>query len=211
MRRIPLIPTIVVVLAIGAMIALGLWQIRRAHWKEGLLASYHAAAGAPALDGVSPDADVDALAFRRAHLFCTISTPPLQLGGANRTGDTGFRNIVGCDLSDGRRMIADIGWTALNTKPTLPPVGKLIEATGRLIPDDVLARRIFPGKPANLLPILVVMDRAVPGLQPSVAPSIADIPNNHRGYAAQWFLFAATAAIIYILALRRRNRAIRPS
>ncbi|MDB5686282.1 MAG: surfeit locus 1 family protein, partial [Rhizorhabdus sp.] len=44
------------------------------------------------------------------------------------------------------------------------------------------------------------------GLEPSVPPSIADIPNNHRGYAVQWFIFALTAAIIYAIALRRRLR-----
>jgi cytochrome oxidase assembly protein ShyY1 len=53
---------------------------------------------------------------------------------------------------------------------------------------------------------LIVLDRPVSGLEPSVAPSIAEIPNNHRAYAAQWFLFAATALIIYVLALRRRYK-----
>ncbi|HNJ47416.1 MAG TPA: SURF1 family protein, partial [Novosphingobium sp.] len=31
-----------------------------------------------------------------------------------------------------------------------------------------------------------------------------DIPNNHLSYAVQWFLFAATALVIYGLALRKR-------
>lgn len=206
MRRIPLMPTLVVVLAVAAMIALGFWQFRRAHWKEGLLASYRAAAGAPLLEGIPEGATVDALSFHRAHAFCTISTAPLQLGGANRAGDTGFRNIVGCRLTDGRTMMADIGWSPLNAKPAFPAAGQRIEAAGRLIPDDVLARRIFPGGQPDLIGVLIVMDAPVRGFQPSIAPSIADIPNNHRGYAAQWFLFAATAAIIYVLALRRRNR-----
>jgi cytochrome oxidase assembly protein ShyY1 len=37
-----------------------------------------------------------------------------------------------------------------------------------------------------------------------VVPSAADTPNNHLAYAGQWFLFAAAALIIYILAVRRR-------
>ena len=55
-------------------------------------------------------------------------------------------------------------------------------------------------------PLLLVLEAAVPGLEPSVPPSIEMIPNNHRSYAAQWFIFAAIAAIIYLLALRKRNR-----
>jgi cytochrome oxidase assembly protein ShyY1 len=30
------------------------------------------------------------------------------------------------------------------------------------------------------------------------------MPNNHLAYAVQWFLFAAIALIIYIIAVRRR-------
>ena len=37
-------------------------------------------------------------------------------------------------------------------------------------------------------------------------PSIESIPNNHLAYAVQWFLFAAVAAIIYVIALRRRDK-----
>ena len=45
------------------------------------------------------------------------------------------------------------------------------------------------------------------GLVASAPPSTADIPNNHRGYALQWFSFAAIAGVIFSLALWRRMRA----
>jgi surfeit locus 1 family protein len=32
------------------------------------------------------------------------------------------------------------------------------------------------------------------------------VPNNHRSYAVQWFLFAAAALIIYLLAVRGKLR-----
>jgi surfeit locus 1 family protein len=32
------------------------------------------------------------------------------------------------------------------------------------------------------------------------------VPNNHLAYAVQWFLFAAVASVIYVLALRWRGR-----
>ena len=52
--------------------------------------------------------------------------------------------------------------------------------------------------------IMLVSAAAAPGLEPSAKPSPADIPNNHRAYAVQWFLFAGVALLIYALALRRR-------
>ena len=58
--------------------------------------------------------------------------------------------------------------------------------------------RAVPGEP------MIVADAPAPGLEASTPPSVADIPNNHLSYAVQWFLFAATATAIYMIALRRR-------
>lgn len=203
MRRLPILPTLIVAAAVATMIALGLWQLRRAEWKDGLLASYRANAGATMVYGLPSDLTVDALAFRRAHVLCRITTGATQLGGVNRQGRTGFRNIVGCALIDGRVIMADLGWSAIDGRPAIPPMGQRIEAVGRIIPDDVLAKRVLGDTP-RATPLLLVLDGAAPGLSPSVPPSIENIPNNHRGYAGQWFLFAAVALVIYVLALRRR-------
>src|SRR3546814_8511869 len=40
MRRFPLIATLIVALAVAAMIGLGVWQLQRMTWKDGLLNSY---------------------------------------------------------------------------------------------------------------------------------------------------------------------------
>jgi surfeit locus 1 family protein len=52
----------------------------------------------------------------------------------------------------------------------------------------------------------LVAASAPPGLQPSALPTIESIPNNHRLYAVQWFLFALIAVVIYVLAVRKRRR-----
>lgn len=205
MRRLPILATFIVALAVTAMVALGFWQLGRARWKEALLASYRAGATAPPLDGLPADRPADELAFRRSRIMCGIVTAPAQLGGVNAQGKTGFRNIVGCALIDGRLIMVDLGWSPVGSKPALPSRGKRIEADGLLIPDEVLARRVFAGQP-RAIPLLLVLRSAVPGLEPSVPPSIENIPNNHRGYAVQWFLFAGVAIAIYLLALRKRNR-----
>jgi cytochrome oxidase assembly protein ShyY1 len=56
----------------------------------------------------------------------------------------------------------------------------------------------------------LVAATAPPGLEPSAPPSVAAIPNNHRSYALQWFLFAFIAALIYLLALRKQLRTEQP-
>jgi cytochrome oxidase assembly protein ShyY1 len=205
MRRVPILSTFVVALAVTAMVALGFWQISRAHWKEALLASYRAAATAPPLYGLPGGMPADYLAFRRADVLCRVATAPTQIGGANAKGTTGFRNIVGCTLIDGRQIMADLGWSPVGAKPRLPAVGQRVAGVGPLIPDHVLAGRVLGDRP-RAMPFLLVFETAVPGLEPSVPPSIDMIPNNHRSYAVQWFLFAAIAVVIYLLALRKRYR-----
>ena len=205
MRRLPILPTLIVALAVAAMIALGFWQLGRARWKEALLASYHVGEKASPLYGVPADLPIEAVAFRRSHVLCRITTAATQLGGVDRAGRTGFRNIAGCALIDGRVIMADLGWSAIDARPALPAIGQRIEGSGLLIPDEVLARRVLGDEP-GATPLLFVLETAVAGLGPSVPPTIDQIPNNHRSYAVQWFLFAAVAATIFLLALRKRNR-----
>ena len=79
---------------------------------------------------------------------------------------------------------------------------------------DPNAKWTWPGGPVSgiIAPdrqqrIRLVAASAPPGLQPSAMPSLDMIPNNHRSYAIQWFLFAGAALVIYVLALRKRLRA----
>jgi hypothetical protein len=70
MKRWPIIPTIIVIIAVGIMIGLGVWQLQRKAEKEALLARYNAADGLPAVTW--PDVtDPKALPlFRRSTLMC---------------------------------------------------------------------------------------------------------------------------------------------
>lgn len=52
--------------------------------------------------------------------------------------------------------------------------------------------------------IKLVATDEVEDLQMLAEPSPEQIPNNHLLYAIQWFIFAAAAAIIYVLAVRKR-------
>jgi len=204
MRRLPILPTLVVGLAVATMIGLGLWQLRRAEWKEGLLATYRASRGAPDLSGVPAGASPDSIAFRHAHILCRVTSQATLTGGADAEGRPGFRNIVACRLADGRTIMADLGWSPVGAPPAASSVGRKVEGRALLIPDEVLARRVIGEKDGNM-PLLAVIDGGTPDLKASIPPAIEMIPNNHRSYAVQWFLFAAVALVIYGLALWKRN------
>lgn len=60
--------------------------------------------------------------------------------------------------------------------------------------------------PTGELGFKIVADPPLAGLEANAKPDPGDLPNNHLAYAVQWFFFAATALVIYVLALRRRGR-----
>jgi surfeit locus 1 family protein len=192
MKRIPLIPTLIVIAAMAFMISLGFWQIRRAEWKEGLLAQYAAAAGKPPIAYPLVPSKKDAPMFRQATGFCLSVQSWRSVSGRNVKDVPGWAHIAHCATGggEGPGMQVDMGWS----NAPADPVWKGGEVSGIIAPDRTAIIRLVATTPA-------------PGLSASKPPDIADIPNNHRGYAAQWFIFAALAGIIYALALRRRQKA----
>jgi surfeit locus 1 family protein len=91
-------------------------------------------------------------------------------------------------------MAVDAGWSAAPA----PPQWRGGAVSGTIVTDRLHRIRLVAEEPA-------------PGLQPSAATDPKDVPNNHMAYAVQWFLFALTAAVIYLVALRRRQRDSRRS
>ena len=184
MRRIPILPTLLVVLAIAGMIALGIWQLRRAGWKDALLAQYAANAHLPEIAYPIPPRPDESLLYRPAHAVCTAPVSWVMRAGHSADGQTGWRHIALCRSG----VAADLGWSTRSVAP-VGYAGGPIRGALDWDPDHVF---------------LIVADQPAPGLVVSARPSPANIPNNHRGYAVQWFLFAGVAALIYALALRQK-------
>jgi cytochrome oxidase assembly protein ShyY1 len=189
--RWPVLPTLIVAAAVLAMIGLGIWQLRRADEKAALIAHYRSAEGqSPVGWPALPPAD-DALLYRRASGFCTEVTGWRSVAGRNRAGRTGWSHIAACRTGglEGPGMQVDMGWSQGHQ----PPAWRGGEVSGVIAPDREHRIRL-------------VSDSAAPGLEPSARPNPEDLPNNHLMYAFQWFFFALAAAVIYVLALRRRQK-----
>ena len=184
MRRIPIFPTLVVLFAVGIMLALGFWQIERLKQKEALLAHY-AAAQAMSAEAPFPQSAAAAtdLLYRRATVTCTQVTARSAIAGHNASGASGLAHTANCDLAGGGKALIVLGWA----KSPTPPVWS----------GGTVAGMIAPGP-------RLVLDPPVAGLAANARPDPADLPNNHLSYAVQWFLFALTALVIYGLALRKR-------
>lgn len=186
--RVPIVPTVFVLVAMAAMAGLGIWQLQRKVEKEALLERYEAASALPPI-AWPETADMDLL-FRRATGYCLEPTGWRAIAGQNRAGEVGWRHIAACRTGggEGSGMQVVMGWSR---SPESPGDWVGGEVTGIITLDPEYGLRLVAEDPTS-------------GLAAVARPSPEDIPDNHLLYAIQWFFFAAAAGIIYILALRRR-------
>lgn len=187
LKRLPLIPTLVVLIAVAVMVRLGFWQLERKTQKEALLVHYATAAKAPEVPfegwlGTDP-ATSDRWLYRRVWMDCVTASNPSARAGHNAAGETGWAHVVQCSLQRGGEVNVVLGWSA--APQPVAWQGGLVH--GMFGPGHAL-----------------VADPPLAGLQASARPDPTDTPNNHLSYALQWFAFAASALAIYALALRKR-------
>jgi surfeit locus 1 family protein len=189
LKRLPLLPTLVVLAAVLVMVRLGFWQIDRMHQKNAAIASYGAAQGNPAPIAFWPATAQDAqeVLFRRAAIECVKGGSDNPKAGRNAAGESGWVHLLSCQLANGQRAEVVLGWS----RDTQARVWNGGAVTGVVVPGA--------GTPAR-----IIADPPLAGLQPNARPDPSEIPNNHWSYAIQWFLFAGVALVIYGLALRKR-------
>lgn len=190
-RRWPLVPTIIVAAAVATMIGLGIWQLQRRDDKLALLETLRAAQGMPPIAWPNAPSSAPLPLYRTATGNCLSVADFRTAAGQNRGGDPGFLVIANCRVgAEGPGMAVELGWSK-NPNAGRDYKGGLV--TGVIAPDRLSRMRLVAAEPG-------------PGLMASAVPSPDTIPNNHLSYAIQWFLFAAAAALIYVLALRLRQR-----
>lgn len=202
--KLPLFPTILVGLAVAAMIGLGIWQLDRRGEKAVQLARLSANRDLPAMAFPSPPVGDDHL-FRRAGLMCLEVASWSEQAGRDASGTSGWRHLADCRTgAEGMSVKVDMG---VSSAPGVKPAWKGGAVTGIIThaPDSTpLLASLFGKRPPRNL--MLVADAPAPGLSASAPPDPSSVPNNHLAYAVQWFLFAGIAVVIYLLALRLRAR-----
>lgn len=194
-RRIPLVSTLLVAVAVLTMVGLGIWQLQRADQKKALLARYAAAQGLPPIAYPTLPLNDPLPFFRHATGICLKPVGKRETAGANAEGETGYVHIVDCTTgAEGPGMSVEVGWSK---DPNAKVNWNGGPVSGIIVPDRRSRMRL-------------VAATAPPGLQPSKVPEVSSAsavsPAGHYGYAATWFSLAAVALAIYALALAKRRR-----
>ena len=215
--RFPLGLTITVVIALGILLGLGVWQLKRLAWKTDLLAQIEQAKTGPAFP-------LDAALMLPHPEFHRVSVECPGLGGAAYIwihaivdGQQGRRLVSACPLVRGS-ILVDRGFVgdqttaapqiSSNAAPfSVPGVLLKGETKGLFTPPPsdglffnhnvaaMAAALKAPEPGAYFIAAETSANPEFPALKPIPLPT--DIPNNHFQYALTWFGLAAALLAIY--------------
>jgi len=216
-----------VLVLLPAFVALGNWQLRRAGEKEALLALLNERSGALALPIASGGITLDQVRYRAVTVRGTYDAAhQILLDNQINQGLAGYHVLTPLRLEGyaDLAILVNRGWVGIGPDRTrLPPVDmspSSREVHGIAEKFPALAWRLrgaeipTPGWPAvvqlaepaalsarlgySILPYQVLLSPTEPqGYVRDWKPAQVD-PGKNRGYALQWFTFAAVLSILFV-------------
>ena len=216
-------------IGIAILCGLGIWQVQRLHWKEGLLAQLAARAAADPVDlaeaARQQDQGLDT-EFLKVH-FRAVYDPNFELHLISSfDGGPGWTIIMPAVTSDGHGILIDRGQVPpekLNSFDT--PKGE-VEITGvirrylngraRFDPDNdagknqwywwdipaMLQAVHFAGSIKSEVFMVQILPGTVTAELPRPVEPRANLSNNHLGYAITWFGMALALLAVAVIYLR---------
>ena len=219
-RLRPLVAPAIATLVAGALlVGLGVWQLHRLAWKEGIIGEMEARVHAPP-QPLPPPANWAAMKpadyeYRRVILRGTFDNAKETLVFRPSEDGPGYLVMTPLALASGGTVIVERGWVPdrLKDQPARAagdPSGA-VEVTGLMRApearnlftpaDDPATGQFFTRDPGTIAahdritaaPFTIDADATPnPGGWPRGGATVLDIPNNHFSYAMTWFGIALT-------------------
>jgi cytochrome oxidase assembly protein ShyY1 len=226
-------PALFTVAGLAILTSLGVWQLQRKVWKEGLIATLETQlkeAPAP----LPPPAEWPGLTrenseFRRVTLRARFvpHAPPVYIytGASALRPDVkqqGYFVFSPAQFADGRTIVINRGYVGMARKHEDPPADAEItgyirwpEKEGFFVPDQGTDDIRFVRDPAAMAkafrwgpvaPFYIDQESPIPASGvPKPGPLTVRLKNDHLGYAITWFGLAASLAAVFLTwALRER-------
>ncbi|NCP61605.1 MAG: SURF1 family protein [Alphaproteobacteria bacterium] len=212
------------------LIVLGTWQLRRLEWKNNLIQTINQNLAKPSVElddlvtdtlskGQTPD-------YRRVKITGTLENEkPFRVLSKTHKGQLGYHLIVPLSLSNGARLLVNLGWMPLDKGikdinfPQSPItvsgiVKSAAERTAYTPENNYQTHDLF-----SLDPLEVAQEKTWPALLPFYIVRLSKgvftqeypvplegkiaITNSHLGYAVTWYLLALFWGLIFTFYARR--------
>jgi surfeit locus 1 family protein len=204
------------------LVSLGIWQVQRLAWKEGVLAEMETQIAADPV-AIPEEPDPEAHGYLSVEATGRLGADHIRVLVSQRGQGAGYRAISPLDTGE-RTILVDRGFMPTEGEPPVHQrqvtvIGNLHwpEEVDSFTPENDLARNIWYARDVEALaerldaePILVVA-REMSVSDDPVTPLPVDtsgIPNDHLEYAITWFSLAAIwlGMTLYLLwRIRRRT------
>ncbi len=193
----------------GLLLSLGIWQVRRLAWKQGVLAEIETRIAAdPVALPAAPDPERDR--YLPVRVSGTMGAQELHVLVSTRDFGAGYRIIAPFVTDAGRRILIDRGFIPTPAKDAPRQTGAM-EITGNLHwPQEIDSFTPAPEPGKNIwfareVPtlaatldtepvLLIARSQTDPNVVPLPVTSVG-IPNDHLQYAVTWF----GLALVWIL------------
>ena len=226
-----LVPTLFAVPIVLLCLGLGVWQVQRLIWKEGLIAERAAATKAVPAPAPQTLADAKKLEFRPVTLDGVfLNDREIYLHAIAPSGREGYQVLTPLMVAEGAAVLIDRGFIPTELRdPAKRAAGQLSgtqHVTGlvRLPPSGRPNWFLPDNNPAQNhwfwvdLPAMAAADRlekvapyyidadATPnpgGWPQGGSDLLPELPNHHLQYAITWFSLAVAMVVIYVMYHRR--------
>ena len=228
--------TALMLAAFAVLTGLGVWQLQRLEWKQGLIAQIEARTNGPPItleDAVALAGEGRDPSYYRVRADGRFHHAKERYLYAVSEGRVGWHVVTPLETEDGDMVLVDRGFVPDELKDpsarALGQVENVITVTGIVrtpetqavfTPDNEpkvnrwfwrdlagMARSMFPAGTTEVAPFFLEADKSeVPGGWPEGGQTRLEIPNNHLQYAITWFLLATVLLIVYGLYVRSLYR-----
>ncbi len=213
-----LVPLVFGIAGCAVLVSLGIWQLKRLAWKEGMLAQIEAQMARDPVPVFSRPFEE----FMPVTAAGRITGPEAHVLASVRGTGAGFR-IVSAFETQGRRILLDRGFVpeSLKNAPrpeldvTITGNFRTVDEMDVFTPEPDVAGNYWFARDIPALatelgaePILIIL-RETSEPEPEVTPlpvDTAGIPNDHLGYAVTWFSMAVAWAGMTAFLLWRIGR-----
>jgi threonine synthase len=229
-RKPKLLPLLITLVAVVTCASLGVWQLQRMDWKQGLKDRIAERVGSEAISVPSViDTPVD-WEYQPVTVTGVFDhSKESYLAAQSTNSNAGFQVVTPLTRADGSTILINRGWIPYEMRdPKNRPEGQVegevtITGLGRLpwLQTGVAGMLIYDADPVTkiffeadletmaamhdvtVLPIFI--DAAAdqtPGDWPKGGQTVLKLVDNHETYAYTWFIFGTIAFIVFMLAHR---------
>jgi surfeit locus 1 family protein len=223
--------------ALALLIGLGLWQMQRLEWKQGLIAQIEARTHADPVtlkEAVARARAGQDVSYLRVRVEGRFDNGKERYLYAVSDGPPGWHVITPLETPEGEVVLVDRGFVPnafkepssraqgeINDALAVTGLARTPDTQGLFIPDNepaenrwfwrdlgAMSKSMFPEGAPDIAPFILEAERSdIPGGWPLGGQTRLDPPNNHLQYALTWFLLALCLVVIYVIYVRSRLRA----